>query len=134
MRETTDGFHGVIEDAHWMNAAGDRFKTVPGVFPLFTCLEPESVVVDDGPFVRQSFVISDGKNAEFAHRALVTLLKWSVSEDDVRWRRALEQRFTLPYAAGGLREAAQQALNAGFIQYFFDFKPAVMPDFLTSLA
>jgi hypothetical protein len=75
--ETADGFHGVIEDAYWTNADGERFKTALGVFPLFLCLEQESIVVEDGLFVTQSFVIPDAKMAEFASRALAMLLRFS---------------------------------------------------------
>lgn len=132
LEETEDGFHGVIEDAYWMNAAGERIKEAPGVFPLFLCLEQESIVVEDGPVVTQSFVIPDGKMSEFAHRALVTLLRFSTRADDVHWRRALEQKITTPFATDGLRSAARQALDAGFLQYGFDIRPAVMPDFLAA--
>jgi hypothetical protein len=116
LEETANGFHGVIEDAYWMNANGERFKEAPGVFPLFLCLEQESVVVEDGSYVTQSFVIPDASISELASRALATLLRFSSRSDDVHWRRALEKKIAPPYAAEGLRRAAQQALDAGFLR------------------
>ena len=133
LEETEDGFHGVIEDAYWMNGDGERFKNAPGVFPLFICLEQESVVVEDGPFVTQSFVIPDASMAEFASRALATLLRFSSRTDDVHWRRALEKKFSPPYAPDGLRKAAQEALDAGFLHLGLNIRPPAMPDFLASL-
>ena len=71
LAETETGFHGRIDEAYWMNAAGQRFTKAPGVFPLFLCLEQESIVTQESDYVTQSFVIPDAHLAEFAHRALV---------------------------------------------------------------
>ena len=131
--ETEDGFRGVIEEAYWMNAEGKRFKNAPGVFPLFTCIEQESIVTDDGDHVTQSFVIPDTPMSEFASRALGTLLRLSRGKDDAHWRRALEQNRGVPFAAEGLRKAADQALEAGFLRYAFNIQPAVLPDFLMAV-
>jgi hypothetical protein len=133
LKETEEGFEAIIEDVYWMNAAGERSKKAPGVFPLFTCLEQESVVVEDGPFVTQSFVIPESSTSEFAHRGLATLLRFSTRQDSVHWRRALEEKLAPPYAAEGLRKAAQQALEAEFLQHGFNVRPTVMPDFLVPL-
>jgi hypothetical protein len=54
LETTADGFHVRIEEAYWQNAAGQRFKKADGVFPLFLCLEQESVSEDDGEFLTQS--------------------------------------------------------------------------------
>lgn len=43
---------------------------------------------------------------------------------------ALESSMTPPVATGGLREAANDALEAGFLQHGFNIVPAAMPDFL----
>jgi hypothetical protein len=134
LEETADGFHGVIEDAFWMNANGERLKQAPGVFPLFLCLEQESTVVEDGPIVTQSFVIPDAAQAEFASRALGTLLRFSTRTNDAHWRRALEKKISPPYAADGLRKAAQDALDSGFLHLGLNIRPASLPDFLASIS
>ena len=132
-QETDDGFHGVVVDAYWENAEGKRFKNAPGVFPLFTSLEQQSIVTEEGDHVTQSFVIADASMAEFASRALGTLLRLSTGEDEAHWRRALEQSRAAPFAANGLREAANQALESGFLQHGFNVRPAALPEFLMAL-
>lgn len=130
LAETETGFHGRIDEAYWMNAAGKRFTKAPGIFPLFLCLEQESIVTEESDYVTQSFVIPDAHMAEFAHRALVTLLRFSTRKDDVHWRRTLESHMPPPVADGGLRQAADDALRAGFLQYGLNIEPKIMPDFL----
>ncbi len=130
--ETKQGFHGRIEEAYWTNGNGERVKNAPGVFPLFLCLEQDSVFVEDGGFVTQSFVIPEKYNSEFAYRALGTLLRFSARSDDVHWRRTLEEGVLPPLANDGLRKAARQALDAGFLQYGGDIAPANMPEFLAT--
>jgi hypothetical protein len=68
--------------------------------------------------------------AEFAHRALVTLLRFSTRKDDVHWRRTLESHMSPPVAESGLRQAADDALRAGFLQYGMNIEPTIVPDFL----
>jgi hypothetical protein len=53
-----------------------------------------------------------------------------MGEDEAHWRRALEQSRSAPFAPDGLRKAADQALESGFLQYAFDIRPHVMPEFL----
>ena len=130
LEETETGFHGRIEEAYWMNTAEERFTTAPGVFPLFLCLEQESIVTEQADHVTQSFVIPDTPASEFAHRALVTLLRFSTRKDDVHWRRTLEGQISLPLAEAGLRQAADDALQAGFLQYGMNIEPRIVPDFL----
>lgn len=133
IKQTSDGFEGIVEEAYWTNANGVRFGKAPGVFPLFLCLEQQSVVVEDGLFVTQSFVIPSSSITEFASRALATLLRFSRGADGVNWRRALEKTPSPPYATGGLRKAAQDALEAGFLEHGLNIRPAAVPDFLAAL-
>lgn len=132
-RETKDGFVGQIEEAYWQNAEGQKFKNAPGVFPLFTCIEQESIQAHEGDYLTQSFVISDSRMAQLASRALGTLLHLSMGDDEARWRRALEQSRSAPFAPDGLRKAADQALESGFLRYAFNIQPDVLPDFLSTL-
>jgi Holliday junction resolvase len=128
--ETPDGLRGVIEEVRWVNSAGETFEKVEGVFPLFLCLEQEPVVVETESHVEQSFIIPGSESAEFAHRALVSLLRFSTGTDEIEWRRVLEENRAPRIMEGGLRAAAQKALDAGFLQYGFDIQPATMPSFL----
>lgn len=133
LERTPEGFRGIIEEAYWMNAKGKRFTNAAGVFPLFICLEQESVLTEDETHVTQSFVIPDAHQAEFASRALGTLLRFTSHRNDVHWRHALERKASAPYAAEGLRTAAQQALDAGFLQYGLNMRPATVPPFLAEI-
>jgi hypothetical protein len=132
--ETRDGgFEGIIEEAYWTDASGARVNDAPGVFPLFTCLEQESIISEDGEFITQSFVISDGRIAQFAHRALAMLLRLSMRAEDPHWRRALESKLSPPFAREGLRHAAQHAYDAGFLQESIQIRPTVLPPFLADV-
>lgn len=132
-QETEGGFEGVIVEAYWQNAEGQRFQNPAGVFPLFVCLEQESIVKEEGAYITQSYVIPDSAAAEFASRALGTLLRLSTGDDEVSWRRALEEGRAAPFAATGLRKAADQALRSGFLQYGLELKPAALPSFLSAI-
>lgn len=103
------------------------------MFPLFSSLEQESIVTEEGDYVTQSFVIRDASMAEMASRALGTLLRLSTGEDEAHWRRALEQSRAAPFAPSGLKEAANQALESGFLQYGLNLQPHVVPPFLAAL-
>lgn len=130
LRETATGFHGRIDEAYWLNADGKRFTKAPGVFPLFLCLDQESIVTEEDDHVIQSFVVPDAQAAEFAHRALAALLRFSTRKDDIHWRRTLESHMPSPVADGGLRHAADDALRCGFLRYGLLIQPATIPDFL----
>jgi len=130
--ETDEGFHGLIEEAFWEKPNGDRVKNAPGVLPLFTCLDQEPVLTDEGTHVQQSFVIPHNHQAEFAHRALVTLLRLVTHGDEVRWPQILEEGRGVPTVPKGLRVAARQALDSGFLEYGIDYSPNSMPTFLRS--
>jgi hypothetical protein len=128
--ETDRGFKGVVEEAYWEKPDGERVKNAPGVLPLFTCLDQEPVLTDEGTHVLQSFVIEDNQQSEFAHRALVTLLRLVTRGDKLHWRRILEEGRGVPTAPQGLRAAARAALDAGFLRYGMDYSPNSMPSFL----
>jgi hypothetical protein len=132
-KETASGFDGRIEEVYWKNAAGEHFaSTAPGVLPLFLCIQQQPSAVEDDPFVTQSFVIPEGAEAEFAYRALVTLLRLSERED-LNWRRTLENGTLPPLANDGLLRAANAAVEAGFVQQIFRIRPTVLPEFLERL-
>ena len=122
--------HGRIEEVYWTNGDGERVKNPRGVYPLFLCLEQDSILAEDSDLMTQSFVIPEDRNSEFAHRALVTLLRFSAKTDDVHWRQMLEKAELPPLAKDGLRKAARHALEAGFLQYGGDIQPVAMPEFL----
>jgi len=71
--------------------------------------------------------------SEFASRALGTLQRLSRGKDEAHWRRALEQNRSAPFAADGLRKAADQALEAGFLRYALNLRPTVLPEFLKAV-
>ncbi len=130
LEDTETGSHGRIDEAYWLNAEGKRFTKAPGVFPLFLCLEHESIVTEESGHVTQSFIVPDAQAAECGHRALVTLLRFSTRKEDVHWRRTLENHMPVAIADGGLRKAADDALRAGFLRYASNIQPKTVPDFL----
>jgi Holliday junction resolvase len=124
---TADGFHGVIEEAYMSNPEGHRHNGGGGIMLLFTCLEQESSLVETDTDALQSFVI-ENQTSEFAHRALGRLLG-VFTKKPTSWRQVL-QREQLPLLSVGPRQAAQNALDAGFLRYGLNQRPVTMPEFL----
>lgn len=89
-------------------------------------------LVEEKSHFLQSYVISTSDQGEFAHRALVTLLDtFTSAKAPFRWRGILQQDIRPPQA-GGLRDAAKQALEEGFLQYVFNIRPNSVPEWLQS--
>jgi Holliday junction resolvase len=130
--QTSTGWDAVIEEVYFTNAEGVRYESPKGVFPFFICMDQDVQVVEEESHFLQSYVISTSDQGEFAHRALVTLLDTFTSvKAPLRWRGILQQDIRPPQA-GGLRDAAQQALEEGFLQYVFNIRPNSVPEWLQS--
>ncbi|HEV3077871.1 MAG TPA: DUF4365 domain-containing protein [Thermoanaerobaculia bacterium] len=129
-RETDDGgFDGQVEEAYLLNAEGEKHTGEGGILQLFTCIEQESRVQEDETHVTQSFVIPTSGQAEFAHRALVTLLGAFSDKVPLDWHRVLVRR-QLPLLFMSPQQAVQNGLNAGFIQHKITIRPRTGPMFL----
>jgi Holliday junction resolvase len=128
--DTGSGFRGRIERVRWVNGDGKEFENAPGVFPLFMCLDQDSLLEEDGDLFVQSFVIPDEPRSEFAHRALGTLLRVSLGSDDPHWRELLQRPALPKMAQVDFRAAANQALEMGFLRYGINIVPSEMPAFL----
>jgi Holliday junction resolvase len=133
LRETVDGFDGVIEDAYFSTADGRRHSGEGGVLQFFMCIDQEPSVIETESEVLQSFVIPTGQQAEFAHRALITLLGAFTQKQQPSWRQVLVQNH-LPHLSGGPRRAARNALDAGFLQHVLKLRPQMTPEFLEEKA
>jgi Holliday junction resolvase len=132
LKETTAGFESVIEEAYFSNADGHRLGAVGGVLQFFLCIDQEPSVVETDTEVLQSFVIPTDEQAEFAHRAMVTMLGAFTEEQQVfSWRQVLTQN-QLPHLSGGPRQAAKNALDAGFLQLIVHPRPQTIPEFLVA--
>jgi Holliday junction resolvase len=130
LSENSTGWEAVIEEVYFTNAEGARFTSPKGVFPFFVCIGQDVELIEDESHFLQSFVISTGDQAEFAHRALLTLLDtFTKAKAPFRWRGILQQDIRPPQA-GGLREAAKQALEEGFLKHVFDIMPNSVPEWL----
>ena len=129
LSKTEDGFEGVIEEAYFANADGQRFENVPGLLPLFLCLDQESKVNEEDSHILQSFLSLSG-NAEWGHRALATLFRFSTRADTIHWREILEKNNAPQIIAGGLKSAVKQAQEVGFAECCLHVRPLTMPDFL----
>ena len=99
--------------------------------PLMLCLGQDSELEDRGDVVVQSYLIPDDSTMQFAHRALAILAGITSRGNRVHWRKMLEQGSVPPLAQVNIRDAAQQALEAGFLQYGFLTRPQSMPAFMT---
>jgi hypothetical protein len=130
LKATDDGgFDGRIEEAYFLSAQGKRHTGGGGVFELFTCIEQESQVHEDETHVLQSFVTTAADQAEFAHRALVTLLGMFGPGDSLTWRQVLLEK-QLPLLFMSPQRAARNALDAGFLHHKINIQPATRPAFL----
>ena len=96
---------------------------------MFTCLEHESMVQEDETHVVQSFVITEGEHAEFAHRALVTLLTTFGNADPLDWHQVLLRK-QLPLLFTSPQQAVENAFEAAFIQYKINIRPKTWPTFI----
>jgi hypothetical protein len=129
-KETEDGgFVGQIEEAYLLNTEGEKHTGEGGILQLFTCIEQESVLEESETHVTQSFVIPTGGQAEFAHRALVTLLGTFGDRVPLDWHRVLIRR-QLPLLFMSPQQAVQNGLNAGFIQHKITLRPRTKPMFM----
>ena len=130
LNKTEDGYDVVIEDAYFANADGQRFEDMPGLLQLFLCIDQDSVVVEEESHFLQSFISISGI-AEFGHRALVTLLRFSTGANAIHWREILEQNNAPPLIRAGLKAAVERAIKIGFVEHCLHVKPVTMPEFLT---
>jgi Holliday junction resolvase len=130
LKEATHGFDGVIEEAYFSNAHGRRHSGGGGVLQFFLCIDQELSVVETDTEVLQSFVIPTDQQAEFAHRAMVTMLStFTEAQQAFSWRQVLVQN-RLPNLSGGPRQAAKNASDAGFLQRVVKQRPQTIPEFL----
>ena len=130
LKETTEGFEGVIEEAYFSNADGHRHVGGSGLLQFFLCIDQEPSVVENDTELLQSFVISTDQLAEFAHRAMVTMLStFTELQQTFSWRQILMQN-RLPHLSGGPQQAAKNALDAGFLEYVLIPQPQTRPEFL----
>jgi hypothetical protein len=131
-KETDDGgFDGLIEDAYILNAEGERHSGEGGILQLFACIEQKSHVQEDETHVVQSFVIPSGGQvqAEFAHRALVTLLRTFGDVDPLDWHQVLVRK-QLPLLFMSPHQVVSNGLEAGLIQSKITIRPRTPPMFI----
>lgn len=132
LKKTDDGFDGVIEEAYFLNSRGERHTGAGGIMQLFACIDQEVVVKEDDMYVTQSFVVQEEGHAEFAHRALVTLLEtFDEVSRPVLWRQIL-YKDQLPLPPTSPQEVAKKALDAGFVRYILNIRPRTHPSFVGS--
>lgn len=132
VRETDDGsFDGQIEEAYLLNAEGEKHDGSGGILQLFTCIEQETHVQEDETHVVQSFVIPTGGLAEFAHRALETLLRAFGDVDPLDWHQVLVRK-QLPLLFMSPQQAVRNGLEAGFIQRKVNIRPKTRPTFISA--
>lgn len=131
LNETNDGFDFIIDDAYFLNADGSRDNGAGGLMHLFLCIDQEPSIVETKSEVIQSFVIKNSNQAEFAHRALVNLLgTFTQAGSPLIWRQVLLQN-QISKLSVVPRQAAKNALAKGFLDMVINYKPALIPGFLS---
>ncbi len=124
------GFVGTIEEAYLKNPAGEKHSGSGGLLQLFMCVEQEAYVREDENQAVQIFIIESDEQAEFAHRALVTLLNIdSAGAETPTWRHVLLRK-ELPSLGDSPQQAAQRGIEAGVLRYVLNIRPKTPPDFL----
>lgn len=125
-----DEIEGVIVDAYWTNGDGRRFNNVQGLMPLFLSSYQEQNVTETDSHIAFDYVTTDEHNAQFAHRALVSLLRFSTDRGQLIWRHVLDESRVPPLVRVELRSAAREALKLGFLQIVANIRPATAPAFI----
>jgi hypothetical protein len=124
----------VIEESYISDIDGNRHSGAGGVLQLFLCIDQEPSAVETDTEIFQSFVIPTDQQAEFAHRALITLLStFTQTQQPLSWRQVLAQN-QLPRLSGDPQQAARNALDAGLLQRVIKQRPQTMPEFLERAA
>jgi hypothetical protein len=88
-----------------------------------------SIVQEDETHAVQSFVISTEGQAEFAHRALVTLLRTFGDVEPLDWHKILVRK-QLPLLFASPHQAVRKGLEAGFIKHRINIRPQTWPEFV----
>jgi hypothetical protein len=131
LKETENGFEGVIEETYFLNANGERHTGRDGLFQLFACSDNEAAAVQENEtHAVQSYIIQSNGLAQFAHQSLVNLLDlFRGGREPIVWRQVLLKE-QLPSIATSLQRAVQSARDAGFIQCIIHGRPRTAPGFL----
>lgn len=130
LKDSGTGFDGVIEEAYFLNSRGEKHSGTGGLFQLFGCIDQEQEVQEDANHAVVSFVVQSSEQAEFAHRALVTVLSMlGEANDALVWRQVLLKE-QLPQLGASPQQAARNALDAGFLQRVINIMPKTRPAFL----
>lgn len=130
LSNTKDGFNGVVEQAYFQNPDGDRDNGGEGLMHLFMCIDQETSIKESDDMVTQSFVIENSNQAEFAHRAIVSLLSiFSKPANQLSWRQIMLQNqiSSLPKDP---KHSAKIALRKGYINKITNYRPSDVPYFL----
>lgn len=130
--KTETGWNVTVEKARFIHPDGSLVATAPGVLPLFICIDQDSDVEETERHLIQRFVIPDHHQAEFAHRALVTILTTFNREYRSPQWRAILRRKSHPTGVVDIHDKARQALNHGFLNVVGNIEPRTMPKFLTA--
>jgi len=123
------GFDAIIRDVYYTRSDGKRVETGPGMLPLFLCLPNEATLHEEEKILIQSFTAENSDHAEFAHRAIVSLLRLFRDTKQFEWHRIIEEQILSPLA-DKLPIAANHAQSCGLLKHLWHFHPATVPDFL----
>lgn len=122
-----NGARGVVEEAYFQGAEGERFTTLKGgLWPFFMTLDVASEIEETETHIHQSFVVMDRCGSQFAHRGFPALFAARKSK---RWRGLLEEH-QFSVRPEDLLEAAREAYEHSATKGFMRLMPQNIPPFL----
>lgn len=127
-----ENWHTVIDDVYFTNGESEQLKDLsPVAQQLFRSWDLTTTESHSDSHVVMHNTI-DEESGMFAHMALTRLLSFHSREDDVHWRRHLQNDAAIS-SISGFRSGIEENLKAGIIKYIFDIEPANVPDFLNEI-
>jgi hypothetical protein len=128
----TGSFDGKIHDVHFSNANGERIPNIPHLSSIFMFWDNKLELVDDGPYLVQSFLIPHSPFAEFASKTLAKIVHSvaALRKEPVSWPAIIHDAKHLAHDRGRLRALVQEGAKYGVISNVINFRPKRLPSFL----
>lgn len=128
----TGDFEVQIEDAYFVNPAGERVAEIPGLTSLFMFWENRAEAWDEGENLVQSFVVPEPRHAEFASRTLSQIVHAfaGLKASSVNWGAIIHDKEHQAHHSGRLQALVAEGARHGVITDVLHIKPHHSPLFL----
>lgn len=123
----------LITDAWFSDSSNEKYKNIPnGIWPLFLASSLTAISTINDPVVIQEYVFKskeeDGLSLQYLHMALPIIIKFTQSDDTIKWREML-QSDSLPVSGDELRKTLLNTIGP-FTRYVISVEPSHIPEFL----